>query len=242
MAEKRGFEMIRLIFWDVDGTVLDFHAAQKDAIRACFEEFRLGECTDEMLAVYNELNNEAWRRLERKEITKEECLLSRFEKFFTGYGIPTDCVKEFNASYQIRLGDFPVFHKNAKETLLKLKAEGIPQFAVTNGTYAAQNKKLRTTGLIDIFDEVFISDVIGIEKPDPRFFAPALKAAETYVPGIRKEEILIVGDSLTSDMQGGLNIGIRTCWFRTEEAAKKDHKPFDFETHDLSEVAEMIKK
>jgi len=195
-----------------------------------------------MLSVYNELNNEAWRRLERKEITKEECLLSRFVKFFTAYGIPTDCVKEFNASYQIRLGDFPVFHKNAKETLLKLKEAGIPQFAVTNGTAVAQNKKLRTTGLIDIFDEVFISDIIGVEKPDPRFFAPALEAAQKYVPGIAKAEILIVGDSLTSDMQGGKGIGIKTCWFRTEEAAKKDHEAWDFEVSDLAEVMKIAEK
>lgn len=232
--------MIRLLLWDIDGTILDFHEAQKHAIRACFEEQGLGICTDEMLAVYDGINKRAWQRLERREITKEQTLLGRFYEFFGQYGIPTECIPQFNASYQVRLGDYPVFTPGALETVKALKEAGIPQFAVTNGTVVAQERKLARTGLDQIFDGIFISDRIGAEKPSAQFFAPVLEAAERQVPGIRKDEILIIGDSLTSDMQGGLNAGIRTCWYRSAEAAAKEHAPFDYEIASLPEVLDLI--
>ena len=228
--------MIRLILWDVDGTLLDFHASQKMAIRACFADHGLGECTDEMLSVYDGINKRAWQRLERGEITKEQTLLGRFCDFFAQYGLPQDVIPAFNADYQIRLGDFPVFSPYALETVTELKNRGIPQFAVTNGTVVAQERKLAKTGLDRIFDGIFISDRIGAEKPSAAFFAPVLKAAENHVPGIGREEILIVGDSLTSDMKGGRNIGVKTCWYREESMAAKEHDPPDFGISDLREV------
>lgn len=233
-------KMIRVLLWDIDGTLLDFHEAQKHAIRACFEEYGLGYCSDEMLRVYDGINRRAWQRLERKEITKEQTLLGRFYEFFEQFGIPTECIPRFNASYQVRLGDYPVFTAGAMETVRALKEAGYPQFAVTNGTVVAQERKLARTGLDQIFDEIFISDKVGAEKPSEQFFEPVLAAAERYALGVKKEEILIIGDSLTSDMQGGLNIGIRTCWYRSAEAAGKEHVAFDYEIAGLPEILTFL--
>jgi len=223
----------RLILWDIDGTLLDFHAAQSAAIRRCFEIFRLGECTDEMLAVYDRVNDRHWRALERGELTKLQVLEGRFREFFTQYGLPLEVIPAFNGEYQLRLGDTIVFFPNAVETLKLCKAAGIRQFAVTNGTERAQVRKLALSGLDRLFDRVFISDGIGFEKPDPRFFAPVLDAAGD----IPREEILIVGDSLTSDIPGGIAAGIRTCWYRRPGRENRSGLIPDYEITDLLEAA-----
>ena len=168
-----------LILWDIDGTLLNFHAAQSAAIRRCFEFFRLGGCTDEMLADYDRINEKHWQALERGELTKPQVLEGRFREFFTKYGIPTAAIPDFNEEYQLRLGDTIVFFPNAMEALEACKAAGIRQFAVTNGTKLAQVRRLAVSGLDKLFDGVFISDEIGYEKPDPRFFAPVFAPASS---------------------------------------------------------------
>ena len=100
--------MINTVLWDVDGTLLDFNAAEKAAIRKLFTAFELGECTDAMLARYSEINISFWQRLERNELSKAEVLTGRFEQFFGEFGIRTDIVPEFNAKYQLALGDTAV--------------------------------------------------------------------------------------------------------------------------------------
>lgn len=222
-----------LILWDIDGTLLNFHAAQSVAIRRCFELFRLGVCTDGMLADYDRINEKHWQALERGELTKPQVLEGRFREFFTKYGIPTAVIPEFNEEYQLRLGDTIVFFPNALETLETCKAAGIRQFAVTNGTKPAQVRKLALSGLDKLFDAVFISDEIGYEKPDPGFFAPVFAAAGN----IPREHILIVGDSLTSDIPGGIAAGIRTCWYRRPGQVNRTGLVPDYEITDLKEAA-----
>ncbi len=202
---------IKAILWDIDGTLLDFRAAQAAGIRRCFELFGLGECSEAMLADYDGINEKYWKALERGEITKPEVLEGRFYEFFRKYGLPEEAVPAFNGEYQLRLGDTVVFRPHAVETLETCKALGLGQYAVTNGTRTAQERKLRSSGLSGLLDGVFISDEIGFEKPSPGFFAPVFARLGE---GVGKEEILIVGDSLTSDMLGGINAGIRTCWLR----------------------------
>ena len=101
--------MITTVLWDVDGTLLNFEAAQRAAIKALFSEFGLGVCTDEMLDRYNAINNSFWERLERNELTKPQVLLGRFEQFFGEYGVDVSIVPEFNERYQTKLGDTIVY-------------------------------------------------------------------------------------------------------------------------------------
>ena len=102
--------MIKVILWDIDGTLLSFKHAERAAMRAGFEAFGLGELTDEMLQEYSVINASYWRKLEQGELTKQQVLRGRFEEFFRKRGLDTDCVDEFNAQYQVRLGQTVVFN------------------------------------------------------------------------------------------------------------------------------------
>ena len=223
--------MFKVILWDVDGTLLNFDKAEKYALRQCFAKFNLKECTDAMISRYAEINKRYWKRLEAGEITKEQVLLERFSEFFQKEHIRCDKIKEFNDEYQVRLCDKIFFNDDSKSLLERLKGKA-KQYAVTNGTYVAQKRKLENSGLDVLFDGIFISDQIGYEKPDIRFFDHIWKQTGVY----EKDDVLIVGDSLTSDMQGGNNAGIRCCWYNPEDKENNTNVKIDYLMHDLNEV------
>ena len=228
--------MIKMILWDIDGTLLDFKAAERVAIRKCFEIFGLGECTDEMLTEYSAINLRYWKMLERQEITKEALLMDRFREFFGNHGIKCDDLRAFNDEYQFRLGDTIVFHENGQEMLKMLKGRFV-QCAVTNGTRAAQERKLKVSGLNEIFDYTFISENVGCEKPSGNFF----RAVEERT-GIPMNQAMIIGDSLTSDMQGGNNAGLVTCWYNPEGKSMPENLRIDYDIRNLAEVEAVLAK
>ncbi|MDO4500431.1 MAG: YjjG family noncanonical pyrimidine nucleotidase [Erysipelotrichaceae bacterium] len=227
--------MYKVVLWDVDRTLLDFDAAQGAAIKTLFKEFNLGECSDEMLEDYDHINHKYWGMLERKEITKPEVLLNRFVEFFNKYNLHADPAV-FNKRYQNALGDTIVFYPNVLETLNHLKDKGIKQYAITNGTKAAQDKKLSRSGLINILDGVYISDVIKHEKPSLEFFEPVLNDLKDY----SKEEMLIVGDSLSSDIKGANNVGIKGVWFNFKSQTNNSDVVIDYEIKDIKEVIDIV--
>ena len=228
--------MIKVILWDIDGTLLDFIKAEYAAIKKCFEVFQLGECTDEMISRYSKINRGYWERLERKEITKPEVLVGRFRDFFSGENIDTNCAEEFNKEYQIRLGDTICFCDDSYE-LIKSFKDRVKQYAVTNGTKIAQDKKLVKSGLIDLFDDIFISEEVGYEKPDIRFFEHVWAKIGAYKP----DEVMIVGDSLTSDIQGGNNAGFVCCWYNPKRANNNSCLKIDYEITNLNQILEIVK-
>lgn len=227
--------MIKVILWDVDGTLLDFLKAEHEAIKKCFEIYQLGECTDEMIQRYSVINRRYWERLERKEITKPEVLIGRFQEFFASEGIITDCAEDFNKEYQVRLGDTICFCDDSYELMKELKSQ-VKQYAVTNGTKVAQDRKLSRSGLDQLFDGIFISEEVGMEKPDVRFFDYVLSQIGEY----KKDEILIVGDSLTSDIQGGNNAGIVCCWYNPRNVVNTKDLVIDYEIDDLQKIRGIV--
>lgn len=228
--------MIKTLLWDIDGTLLDFTKAEAYGIRKCFEQFGLGECTDEMLKRYSKINRKYWEALERGELTKNQVLYDRFVEFFASEGIDFQRITEFNDEYQLRLGDKAFFCDNALETVEALRGR-YRQYAVTNGTIVAQKRKLTQSGLINIFDGIFISDEIGFEKPDIEFF----KAVQEKIGAFSHDEVMIIGDSLTSDMRGGNNADILCCWYNSHGAENKEGIKFDYEINNISEVIGIIK-
>lgn len=227
--------MIKVLLWDIDGTLLDFLKAEHEAIKKCFEIFGLGECTDDMISRYSGINKKYWERLERGEITKQEVLIGRFHEFFAQEGIQTDCAEAFNREYQIRLGDTICFRDNGYELIKSLKGQ-VKQYAVTNGTKVAQDKKLRLSGLAELFDGIFISEIIGHEKPNVEFFQAVWKQIGNY----EHAEIMIVGDSLTSDMQGGNNAGIVCCWYNPGHTENTRGVHVDYEIDDLQKLTTLL--
>lgn len=228
--------MIKVILWDIDGTLLDFAKAEYEAIKKCFEIFQLGECTDTMIQKYSAINKKYWERLERGEITKPEVLIGRFQEFFASENIKTDCAAEFNKEYQVRLGDTICFCDNSYNLVKELKGY-VKQYAVTNGTKIAQSKKLKKSGLESLFDDVFISEEIGVEKPGIGFFQRIWEKIGAY----NQDEVMIIGDSLTSDMQGGNNAGIICCWYNPKNQINDKKLTINYEIDDLQKVWGIIR-
>ena len=228
---------MKKILWDIDGTLLNFDLAETAAINKCFEIFNLEKPTDEMFKVYKNINNIYWERLERNEVTRDEVLLGRFRDFFEKYCIETDIAKDFNHNYQIELGKTYVFNPYGKEVVKKL-ASKYDQYAVTNGSLTAQKGKLEGSDLNKILKEAFISELIGFEKPDKRFFEYVFDKI-----GSRKlNDYVIIGDSLTSDILGGINSKIKTIWFNPDNKKNHLNLSIDVEIKSLNEVEEGLAK
>ncbi len=223
--------MITTILWDVDGTLLDFNAAERAAVKTLFKEFGLGECTDEMIARYSKINVGFWERLERNEITKPEVLRGRFEQFFCEYGIDASLAGPFNERYQTALGDTIVFLDESPQIIRSLIGK-VKQYVVSNGTIAAQTKKLDRSKLGEMMDGIFLSERLGVEKPNKAFFDTMFDKIGPRDPN----EVLIVGDSLTSDIRGGINAGIRTCWYNPAKKPVPEGYQIDYVISDLHEI------
>ncbi|MBE6719916.1 MAG: noncanonical pyrimidine nucleotidase, YjjG family [Ruminococcaceae bacterium] len=229
--------MIKILLWDLDGTLLNFLASEKNSLKAAFKKFGLGNCDDEKVARYSAINLKHWKMLERGEITKEQVKVMRFEEFFRTEGI--DCVSpvDFWHVYEQGLPDTVEFIEDSYSIVKTLSAD-YKQYLVTNGTLSVQRKKLAKSGLNNIMDGAFISDEIGYEKPDKRFFDAVFS---TLSPCI-KNEIMIIGDSLTSDMKGGANAGIKTCWYNPDCKHNNSGLPLDYEINSLSEIYRILKE
>ena len=230
--------MIRVILWDVDGTLLDFKAAEKTALTAAFRQFGLGPLDEARLARYSVLNDRWWKALERGEVARARLLTGRFEEFFAAEGLAFDGdYAAFNDYYQIMLGETIVFRDDGYRLVSDLKGK-VAQYAVTNGTLAAQTRKLKNSGLGDLLDGAFISEELGAEKPDPAYFDRVFAA----IPPCGKDEILIVGDSLTSDMKGGTLAGIRCCWYDPAGRTAPEDLDIEFHIRDLREVRAILER
>lgn len=228
--------MLKVILWDLDNTLLDFLYAEKMSLRATFERFGLANLTDEQIAAYSAINNLHWEKLERGECTKQETMRNRFIDFFQTLGVEGDADAVCEA-YEAGLADYIRFIENGYDVVASLKGK-YRQYAVTNGAYAVQTKRLARSGLDKLFDGVFISDAVGYEKPSVHFFQYVLN----HIISCRKEEILMIGDSLTSDMQGGANIGIPCCWYNPAGKVNTGGLPIAYEIRSLQEVADILNK
>lgn len=228
--------MFKVVLWDIDGTLLDFEKAEEAGIRGCFAHYNLGECTNEMLEHYKVINRGYWQAMERGEIEKPVLLVKRFEDFLNAFGLDSSVAAGFNELYQILLGETVVFTPHARETIQALKGK-VLQCAVTNGTKVAQDGKLKNSKLDKEFDHIFISEVVGIEKPNVGFFDAVFAEIGEYA----KDEVLIVGDSLTSDIQGGVNAGIKTCWFNPKGMENTSKLQPDYVITDVAKVLEIVK-
>ena len=227
--------MISTILWDVDGTLLDFKAAESAAVKSLFREFSLGECTDEMVGRYSAINDGFWQRLERNEITKPQVLVGRFEQFFREVGVSPELAAEFNRRYQFRLGDTIVYRDDSLSVIRALRSR-VRQYVVSNGTVVAQSKKLKLSGIGELMDGIFLSEAVGAEKPNRAFF----DAVFERIRPASLSGVMIVGDSLTSDIRGGINAGIRTCWYNPEGKQAPAEYHIDDIIADLREVPGII--
>ena len=201
--------MYKHIFFDLDHTLLDFAAGEHIAVRQVIESEGLA-MTAERFQQYQSINKKLWQALERGEIKKDEVLTRRFSEFFQLQAITVDGVlKEqifrtaINNSHQLLPG--------AVDILAYLKDKPVILSSATNGVYATQMKRMKEAGIYSYFSHHFISEEIGYAKPQPEFFAYALKQVNA-----RPEEVLMIGDSITSDIAGAQAAGIDSCYIGPE--------------------------
>jgi 2-haloacid dehalogenase len=168
-----------------------------------------------MITVYQKINYELWKALERGEIERDELMIRRFEDFAKFYGLDIDFLKVAN-DYLDCLGKKIYFIEGARELLEALYGK-IRMYIVTNGLAKVQNSRYKLTGFDKIFDGMFISQEVGANKPDNRFF----EYVAEHIDGFEKEKTIIVGDSLSSDIAGGINFGIDTCWYSAKGMTPK---------------------
>ena len=226
--------MIKVILWDLDNTILDFLLAEKNSLKAAFKKLNLGECDDETVRLYSSINIKHWEMLERGEIEKDEIFRLRFAEFLNAIGKSCDPLV-LNEYYERGLCDTIAFVENAFETVSSLN-DKYYQYCVTNGRADVQKNRLRLSGLDKIFKGVFISDEIGFEKPDKKFFDAVFKG---IIP-CKKEEVLIIGDSLTSDMLGGNNAKIKCCWYNPGGKQKPNDVRIDYEIKAIEKIRTIL--
>lgn len=232
--------MIKAVLWDVDGTLLNFERSEGASLFASLDEIGYHEYDEEMRKRYSFINRLHWEALERGELTKQEVLLGRFKQFFEQESISCGDLQAFNDAYQRRLGEIFFENDRALELCTLLKPR-IRQYVVTNGTITVQQRKLDASGLGACMDEVFISDAIGVEKPGKGFFDRVFQVIASQTGEEPKpEELLIVGDSLTSDIRGGNNAGILCCWYNPRRLPNTMGVRVDYEIRHLWDVLKIL--
>ena len=231
-------EKFTTILWDVDNTLLDFDYSMRNSLKQCFLTVGITD-SDEMIKRYAEINDMYWKKLERGEVTKAQLLVGRFQDLLKEFHMEHIDYIKFKEEFQANLGTIYSYFDDSL-TICKSLQLKYRQCIVTNGVAHTQRSKLGLSGFRDVMKELFISDEIGFNKPDKRFFEYCLEHIEEK----DKEKILIVGDSLTSDIKGGNSVGIKTCWYNPTDKPLNDEYKVDYmirDLHDIYEVLEMFK-
>ena len=225
--------MIECLFLDLDDTILDFHKAEKIAISKTFREFGI-EPTEEVLARYSVINKECWHKLELGIWEREQVLVKRFELLFGEYGIVCDGTKVARA-YEKNLSIGHYFLPGAEEAVDALSKK-YRLFLASNGTASVQQGRMTSANLYRFFERVFVSQELGTNKPAKEFF----ERATAQIPGYDPSRAMMVGDSLTSDILGGINAGMKTCWVNPNHHPANPEIPADYEIESLSQLEALL--
>lgn len=227
--------MLKTIFFDLDDTLLDFARTETEALSQALRESGV-EPTAALLERYHVINARQWELLEEGVLTREQVLLRRFELLFEEYGVDGD-PGEVCRRYETGLARGRWIIPGARE-LLETLMPRYDLYLVSNGTASVQHSRLESTGFHRYFRALFISQEVGYDKPRREFFDRCFAA----IPGFCREEAIIVGDSLTSDIRGGINAGIRTCWYNPHgKAARPDIQP-DFQFSRLEQLPALLEE
>lgn len=225
--------MVKTVFLDLDDTILDFRKAEAGAIRRTLEEAGVA-VTGAILERYHIINKRHWELLEEGTITRDQVKRLRFEQLFGELGLPCDSGAICKV-YERNLSQGHFFIPGAEE-LLKALAPKYDLYIASNGGARVQNARLDSAGIRMYFKGQFISEEVGVNKPSREFFEACFDA----IPGFELEKAVMVGDSLTSDIRGGRNVGLRTLWFNPEgKPARADIRP-DYEFHALAELPALL--
>ena len=212
--------MIRAVFLDIDDTLLSFRGYVKASMREGFRLFGLPEYTEEMYFVFERENGALWRMLERGELTFAELQNVRWNRVFAALGMQADG-HAFEEYFRAQLCTSAIPEDGAMELLQSL-APRCTLCAASNGPYEQQRSRLRLAGMERYFDHFFISERLGAQKPGAEFFSRSFQELHSSgLQDLRPEETVMVGDSETSDMAGGVRFGMHTVLYRPDGSGER---------------------
>lgn len=226
--------MIKNILLDLDNTILDFSRAERIAAAKALEAMGI-QPTEAMLKRYHEINEEQWRLFELGELMREQVKVRRYALLFEEMEIDK-CPGETAKVYERLLGIGHYFMEGAVE-LLEVLSREYRLYLATNGTSAVQKSRIKSADIAKYFRGIYISEDVGYNKPDLRYF----KACFGDIPDFCSEETVMIGDSLTSDMRGGINAGIKTIWFNPSGKKRDGDIAPDYEIRSLGEIPALVK-
>lgn len=225
--------MIEFLFLDLDDTILDFHKAERVALEKTLQSFGLVP-TDRVMTRYSRINKEHWERLERKEITREFLLVSRFAQLMAEFGIDVPA-ERCARTYESNLSIGHYFMPGAREAVEALSKK-YKLYITSNGTSKIQAGRLESANIGHFFQDIFISQDIGINKPDIEYF----RRCFAKIPGFDPQKAMIVGDSLTSDILGGKQAGIAACWVNPKGHPPRADIVPDYEIPSLAHLEALL--
>ncbi|MCL6574017.1 MAG: YjjG family noncanonical pyrimidine nucleotidase [Bacillus sp. (in: Bacteria)] len=223
------------ILFDIDDTLFDFGISEKKALHKAFLEHGYPTGVEEYRASYKEISKVLWGDLEQGLTTLAELGVERFKRLFLRHKLSID-PKGFNRVYLGYLGMEIHLIEGAFDLCASLA--GIQLAVITNGFKAVQLSRIGSSPLVNTFKHIIVSEDAGFQKPDKRIFDYAFSKLEI----VDKANVLIVGDSLTSDIQGGINYGIDTCWFNPHSKQNNSGIRPTFEIRELTGLLKIIKK
>ena len=225
--------MIEFLFLDLDDTILDFKQAERIAISATIRQFGV-EPTEEVLHRYHLINKWHWEQLELGKMTRDQVLEGRFGQLFRELGVDADAEK-CARTYERNLSVGHYFLPGAEEAVDVLHRK-YRLFLASNGTASVQKGRMTSANLYRFFEKVFVSQEIGHNKPSRAYF----EGCFSQIPGFDPKRAMIVGDSLSSDILGGINAGIKTCWVNPGHAKAPAHIQPDYEIEALYQLPRLL--
>ena len=224
------------ILFDADNTLLNFDAAESKALAETLVNYGI-EPDAETVQTYRTINEELWRQLEKGQIKREKLMNERFTRFLKAIDAAGDGV-EMNRFYLEQLSTHPDLMGPEVLDVLRELSEVATLAVVTNGFQKVQTRRLAESGILNFMEDVFVSEKMDAEKPNRKIFDAALRALGVE----NREHVLMVGDGLSSDIQGGVNAGLDTCWFNPKHSpGRPDIRP-TYEIHSLPELPELLKR
>lgn len=221
------------LLFDADGTLLDFHRSEREAVIDCFNFFSL-PVSEETLNKYSEINDIHWKMLERGEIEKSKLYSARWQAFFDFYGYKVNA-EDMSRMYLERLSQKAYVLEDAEAVCQRLSRK-CRLYVITNGNKKVQEGRMSKLALSNYFSDKFISEEIGYEKPSIQYFDTVI----SRIPNFDAIKTLVIGDSLTSDIAGGIGAGLDTCWYNPKGRTAPDGMNITYTIKQLSEIEDII--
>lgn len=232
MNEKK-LTSYRTILLDADGTLFDFKASEGNALTAVFKKYGY-VLNEEIRKTYEEININLWKQYEQGKIDRNTVIYSRFGKLFKTIGIDDDGIG-FEDDYQKLLGMQHDLYEDALEVIQYLHGK-YDLYIVTNGVTATQMQRLKDSTLNQYMKDIFVSEATGFQKPMKEYFDYCFE----QIGDVDKSKTMIIGDSLTSDIKGGNNAVITTCWYNPDGLKNDTDAVVDIEIHELRELYQIL--